>query len=160
MAAGSLPGALPAGRTPRDGTEAVPLAPAPTEALDDLVARFREAGLPVRLTHSGEHVPDDAPLRLAVYRIAQEALTNVLRYAPTSRRIEVTVVVTDEVVTVTIENGRATGTSAPTVTGSGRGLIGMRERVAVFGGSLEAGPTAEGWRVEARLPHDSARMGP
>lgn len=157
----SAPASSPSlsGPSAPDDSGPAPLAPAPTEGLDDLVGRFRSAGLPVRLTHVGQRLPEDASLRLAVYRITQESLTNVLRYAPRSAAIDVTVVVDDGGVGVTIENRGAAGAAPPTVTGSGRGLIGMRERVAVFGGTLEAGPTAEGWRVVATLPHDSGRIG-
>ena len=143
---------------PDDG---VPLAPAPTEALDDLVARFRTAGLPVSLTRNGPDLPVDNALRLTVFRIVQEALTNVLRYAPLASTIAVTVTRDPEAVAVEVINSAGPGIRPP-APGSGRGLIGMRERVAVFGGRLESGPTTTGspggprtttgWRIAATLP--------
>ncbi|OJX98479.1 MAG: hypothetical protein BGO96_04400 [Micrococcales bacterium 73-15] len=140
------------GRSPSSFvTDDAPLAPAPTEALDDLVARFRAAGLPVSLTRSGTDLPADTGLRLTVFRIVQESLTNVLRYAPLASSIDVTVARTDDAVEVEVRNATGPGPSAP-APGSGRGLIGMRERVVVFGGRLEAGPTPTGWCVRATLP--------
>ncbi|ACQ79311.1 histidine kinase [Beutenbergia cavernae DSM 12333] len=127
------------------------LEPQPTEGIGELVDRFRAAGLPVHLTTSGVALPADAGLRLAVYRILQEALTNVLRYAPLAPWIEAAVATTPDGVVVRVSNG---GGSIPGEgrQGSGKGLIGMRERVAVFGGSIEAGPTLSGWQVRALLP--------
>ncbi|MGC5628627.1 sensor histidine kinase [Georgenia sp. Z1344] len=127
-----------------------PLAPQPVVGeLDSLVESFRGAGLPVSLEVTGLPLPDDTTLSLTVYRIVQECLTNVLRYAPGSPAITVTIARTAGQVTITVENVAG---GEPTVPGgSGRGLIGIRERVAVFDGSVTAGPTDTGWRVEARL---------
>lgn len=138
-----------------------PLAPAPTEALGDLVARFRGAGLPVRLTQSGPELPADNALRLTVFRIVQESLTNVLRHAPMASTITVTIAREPEAIRIEVVNTAGAGPRRP-APGSGRGLIGMRERVAFFGGHLEAGATTAGspatgltttgWRVAATLP--------
>lgn len=142
-----------------EASATAPLAPAPTHALEHLVSLFRGAGLPVTLTVAGPRLPEDAALRLAIYRIAQEALTNVLRYAPSTPGIELRLTRSAEEIVVSVHNGAALEAPPATVTGSGRGLIGMRERVAVFGGTLTAGPTAEGWAVEARLPwRDDGRV--
>jgi signal transduction histidine kinase len=84
----------------------------------------------------------------------QEALTNALRYASDARRVEVEVDTADDATVVTIadDGGRDRAGDAPSV-GAGRGLVGMSERAAVFGGSVEAGPIATGgWRVRAVLP--------
>jgi signal transduction histidine kinase len=130
--------------------DAVPLAPQPAaDEIADLVERFRVTGLPVRLTESGPPLPDDAGLQLAVYRIVQECLTNVLRYARLSPRIDVTVERVDGSVVVTVDND--SGTAGDAMVGSGRGLIGIRERAAVYDGHVDAGPTATGWRVRAEL---------
>ncbi|GAA4288724.1 sensor histidine kinase [Georgenia daeguensis] len=132
------------------GGEAAPLSPQPAaHDIADLVERFRVTGLPVRLTESGPPLPDNAGLQLAVYRIVQECLTNVLRYARLSPRIDVTVERLDGHVVVTVDND--SGTAGDAMVGSGRGLIGIRERAAVYDGHVEAGPTPTGWRVRAEL---------
>lgn len=131
--------------------DGVPLAPAPTTGLHELIAQFRSAGLDVELRREGE-LPGDSALRLTVYRVVQESLTNVLRYAPLSPRIEAVIRNSDEGVTVLIDNAPGPGTSVAPM-GSGRGIVGMRERVATLGGTLTAGRTATGWRVHAFLPH-------
>lgn len=76
----------------------------------------------------------------------------MLRYAPLSPRIEAVIRNSDEGVTVLIDNAPGPGTSVAPM-GSGRGIVGMRERVATLGGTLTAGRTATGWRVHAFLPH-------
>jgi signal transduction histidine kinase len=136
-------------------------APQPALAdLDTMISTVREAGLPVRLTVSGQSFPLPPSAQLALYRIIQEALTNTLKHAnATSAHVhldcqdgEVSLEVTD--------NGRPGGIAAPAVPGTGsaaagHGLAGMRERAAVFGGNVSAGPRPEGgWRVHARLRAD------
>lgn len=118
-----------------------------------LVERFRQAGLPVRLVERGPDLPDDLPLQHAVYRIVQEGLTNVLSHAPGSSDVQVLLDrcadhVVAEVSNSTDRPGAGPQKAAP---GSGRGLAGMRERAAAHRGSLEAGPTDDGWRVRATL---------
>ena len=131
----------------------VPLAPAPESSdLEALVARFRGAGMPTTLTCTGDALPEDKGLQLTVYRIAQEALTNILRYAPTTPAIEVSLGRHRGTAVLTVDNEAAPG-SRP-MHGSGKGLIGMRERAAVYGGTVQAGPTATGWRVRAVLRWD------
>ena len=124
------------------------------EGVRGLIERFRETGLPVRLSTSGT-VPADPGLGLAVHRIVQESLTNVLRHAPAATRVDVTVACTDHEVTVTVDDD-AVAHAAPRTTGSGRGLIGMRERALMYGGSIDAGPRpGGGWRVHAVLHPDA-----
>lgn len=129
--------------------------PAPSHAdLPDLVGRFRGAGLPVRFSVRGVPV-ENAALELAVYRIAQEALTNALRYAKDPTHVTVAIDYARDATTLTIadDGSRADGPE-PAALGAGRGIIGMGERAAVFGGAVEAGPLpAGGWRVRAVLPH-------
>ncbi|TNU74760.1 two-component sensor histidine kinase [Miniimonas arenae] len=137
-----------AGVAERDGA---PLEPAPTRGLEDLVAQFRSAGLAVTLTRTGPDLPQDSALRLTVYRLVQEALTNVLRYAPLATSITVEVERTPDDVRLSVANTAGPGPQRP-VPGSGRGLIGMRERVAVLGGTLDVGAAPGGWRVRAVLP--------
>ncbi|WP_194409557.1 sensor histidine kinase [Microbacterium cremeum] len=128
-----------------------PLTPQPGVGdLNDLVQRFRETGMPVRLATSGT-VPADPGLGLAVHRIVQESLTNVLRHAPAATRVDVTVTCTDHEVAITVDDD-AVAHAAPRTTGSGRGLIGMRERALMYGGTVDAGPRPSGgWRVHAVL---------
>jgi signal transduction histidine kinase len=127
------------------------------ERLDELLTETRAAGLPVELAERGARESLPAGLDLAAYRIVQESLTNVRRHAggartevridyggdarPASRRL---------VVEVANEPGRANRAAGR---GSGHGLIGMRERVRIYGGTLEAGPVpGGGFRVRAELP--------
>lgn len=136
---------------PTTGT--LPTAPAPEQAdIGALVARFTKAGVPVSYSWSGRDLPDDKALQLTLFRIAQEALTNVLRYAPTTCAVTVAVERHNGTVVLTVDNEAAPG-SRP-MHGSGKGLIGMRERAAVYGGSVQAGPTASGWQVRAVLRWD------
>jgi signal transduction histidine kinase len=121
--------------------------------LELLVARTREAGLQTSLTVSGE--PRELPpgVELSVYRIVQEALTNVVRHAHADRAaVTLTYGPASLVVRVVDDGaGQALGSngSAP-----GHGLLGMRERVALFGGQLRtgAGPDGRGYQVDATLP--------
>ena len=139
----------------------IPLAPAPEQAdLTVLVSRFEAAGVPVTYTWNGTRLPEDKGLQLTLFRVAQEALTNVLRYAPTTHAVAVTVERHAGTAVLTIDNEAAPG-SKP-MHGSGKGLIGMRERAAVYGGTVQAGPTATGWRVRAvlRWDEDDERTSP
>jgi signal transduction histidine kinase len=152
------------------------LAPQPGLArLDSLAASAREAGLPVEVTVEGDPRPLPAGVDLSAYRIVQEALTNSLKHAgPARARVRVCygrevleVQVTDDGVggreAVQAPAGLVVVTLGPDGelelpdhrNGGGHGLIGMRERVALFGGSLEAGALpGGGYRVAARLPLD------
>lgn len=132
------------------GTEPQPSA----SDLAGLVARFRAAGLPVRCTVNGD-APADSALQLTVFRVVQEALTNVLRHAPGAAVVEVAVDFRGPV-QVTVENSPDPHPAAsPATHGSGRGLIGLRERVALYGGGLQAGPTPQGgWRVAAEMRNE------
>lgn len=125
--------------------------------LETLVRGFTDAGLQVSLRVEGEAAGDRGQ-ELAVYRIAQEGLTNVLRYAGTGACAEVTVALLQDLTVVEVrDHGRSPGEAA-TVSGvgSGRGLAGLAERVRMFGGSIESGPVpaheGSGWRVRAVLP--------
>jgi signal transduction histidine kinase len=118
--------------------------------LETLCDQVREAGLPVELVVEGEVRPLPASLDLTAYRIVQESLTNTLKHAG---KAHATVTVRYEESALALEvldDGRGT---TPATAGGGRGLLGMRERVATFRGELEAGPRAEGgFGVRARLP--------
>jgi signal transduction histidine kinase len=131
------------------------LAPVPGLAdLDSLLAEVSKAGLAVKLRVNGTRPPVPAGVDLSAYRIVQEALTNVVKHAG-SARAQVTIGYRDLEVTVEIiDDGRGAVTPAGDGgAGTGQGLIGMRERVAAFGGDLEIGPGPDGgFRVAARLP--------
>ena len=131
----------------------LPLAPAPEQAdIADLVRRFETAGVPVSYRWVGAPLPEDKTLQLTLFRIAQEALTNVLRYAPTTPAVSVDVRRHIGTVILTVDNEAAPGTRP--MHGSGKGLIGMRERASVYGGTVQAGPTPTGWQVRAVLRWD------
>ena len=131
----------------------LPLAPSPEQAdITELVKRFVAAGVPVTYRWVGAALPADKALQLTVFRIAQEALTNVLRYAPTTPAVSVDVERHIGTVVLTVDNEAAPGTRP--MHGSGKGLIGMRERASVYGGNVQAGPTPTGWRVRAVLRWD------
>ena len=131
----------------------LPLAPSPEQAdITELVKRFVAAGVPVTYRWVGAALPADKALQLTMFRIAQEALTNVLRYAPTTPAVSVDVERHVGTVVLTVDNEAAPGTRP--MHGSGKGLIGMRERASVYGGTVQAGPTPTGWRVRAVLRWD------
>lgn len=136
-----------------EGTPAE-LAPQPgLAAIPELVEGFREAGMPVRLTTSG--VPEaDPAVGLAVYRLVQEGLTNALRHATGAPHVDVRLEHRPGEVDVVVEDDApARQGDAPATRGAGRGLAGLRERVALYGGSLDAGPRGgRGWRLRATIP--------
>jgi signal transduction histidine kinase len=136
-----------------DGAEP-PLAPQPgIEKLESLVARVREAGLPVSLRIEGTSQRLPPGIGVAAYRIVQEALTNALKYAGGAPTEAVVRIADDAVDIDVIDEGK---TAAPS-DGIGRGLTGMRERVALFGGTIEAGRRdAGGYAVHAHLPVQSS----
>jgi len=130
--------------------EAPALAPQPSlEQIERLVEQTREAGLPVDLRIEGDPVPLPAGLDLTAYRLVQEGLTNTLKHAR-AQRAEVVVRYGDgQVELIVSDDGQGGGNGG----GSGHGLVGMRERVSVYGGELEAGPRdGGGFRLRATLP--------
>jgi signal transduction histidine kinase len=139
----------------RASDEEPELAPQPgLESLDRLLEQMRSSGLPVELTVEGDTKPLAPGVDLSVYRIVQEALTNALQHAREAHAV-VRLRYGAEALEVEVEND---GRSVGVVNASGHGLHGMRERVAICGGSLEAGPRPEGgYVVRATLPVESAR---
>ena len=130
--------------------EAPALAPQPSLGhVDKLVAQAQDAGLPVELHVEGKPVQLPAGVDLTAYRLVQEGLTNAVKHARAGRA-EVLVRYSDGQVEITVrDDGRGGGDG----NGSGHGLVGMRERVSVYGGELEAGPRPEGgYALHARLP--------
>jgi signal transduction histidine kinase len=135
----------------RKSTDA-PLAPQPTLGdVDTLLKPARDAGLEATMRRTGEPRALPAAVELSAYRIIQEAITNVLKHANASR-VEVAVDYGPSALSLTIsDNG--SGDSAPHTAGAGHGLIGMRERVRLFGGDLSTGSSSlGGFTVRATLP--------
>jgi signal transduction histidine kinase len=137
-----------------DGEDA-DLAPQPgLDSLDALVERVGRAGLPVRLQVEGDAVQLPRAVDLSAYRIVQEGLTNSLKHANASRA-DVTVRYASDAVQVEI---RDDGVGAGTTDGLGHGLVGVRERVKIYGGEMNAGTAPEGGFVlRARLPVEGRR---
>ena len=151
-----------------DPRGAAGLAPQPgLDELREMIDRVGAAGLPVELNVSG--TPRDLPagLGLAVFRVVQEALTNVIKHAgkpPTDVRLsyEPTALVVE-----VADGGRPIPAAAPAPdaggagvpAGAGMGLLGLRERVALYGGEFAAGPRpGGGWLVTARMPVEPAQI--
>lgn len=133
------------------GTEA-DLTPQPDlDRLDELVRRVRDAGLPVGLTTTGQPRPVPPGIGLTAYRVVQEALTNTVKHAAGATATVLVEYGADRLRVEVTDSGGAPGASA--ATGDGHGLIGLRERLAVYGGTLRAGPRLTGgYRVEADIP--------
>jgi signal transduction histidine kinase len=120
--------------------------------LGELVEEVRAAGLSVELTVEGEPRPLDDGVELSAYRIVQEALTNTLKHASGARaRVRIVYAARALDVEVTDQGGSGERDMGGEASG-GRGVIGMRERVAIYGGRLEAGSTPTGFRVFASFP--------
>jgi signal transduction histidine kinase len=124
--------------------------------LGALVAELRQAGLPVRLEVRGSPARLPVAVDVFAYRIVQEALTNALKHAG---QVPTTVLLDHRDGTLSLEvvDDGSDDIRAPHLGGSGQGLIGMRERAALFGGTFQAGPTDEGgYAVRARLATEPA----
>jgi signal transduction histidine kinase len=119
------------------------------DRLDDLVAQVRAAGLQVAVNVEGVARPLPAGIDLSAYRIVQEALTNTLKHAHASRA-EIALRYRDSELDVEVrDDGAGVGNGG----GSGQGLVGMRERVGLYGGTISAGPApGGGFEVAARFP--------
>jgi signal transduction histidine kinase len=130
--------------------ESLELAPQPgLETLDALVEAFRRSGLPVEVRVDGEQVPLPRALDLSAYRIVQEGLTNALKHARASRA-EVVVRYEGDELRIEVRDDGAGGASDD---GLGHGLVGIRERVKIYGGSMSAGRVnGGGFVLSTRLP--------
>ena len=125
--------------------------PPTLDGLPDLVEQAQEAGLPVTLEVTGTRTALPAGAELAVYRVVQEALTNAIKHAG-GASTHVELAWGEDTLEVRVAD-RGDGGPTPGLAGAGHGLIGMRERVRVHGGDIEAGPRAGGgFEVLARLP--------
>lgn len=141
----------------REDDAAIALAPQPGLAgLEALVGHVREAGLPVEVRVEGSPVPLPPGVDLSAFRIVQEALTNALKHAGPARARVLLSYQGDGIVIDVSDDGL--GAASGMRDGAGQGLVGIRERVTLFGGEIDAGPAAGGgFAVRARLPFASAR---
>lgn len=135
--------------------DASAVAPLPSaREISELVNRARAGGLAVELRTRGDPALTAPSVGVALYRIAQEALSNAAQHAPRARTVL-------ELEVAERWAGLDATTSGPTRTESGEperpryGLIGMRERAVALGGDFDAGPTTEGWRVSCRIPFEA-----
>ena len=135
----------------RRGDEDLALAPQPSlSRVDALLARTRAAGLDVALERSGDDAPLPAGVDLAAYRVVQEALANVVRHAGAEHATVRLTYDPRAVVVEVVDDGRGAANGGGK---AGHGLVGLRERVDLYGGDFQAGPRAEGgFGVLARLP--------
>ncbi len=131
-----------------------PLAPAPgLDQLPELVARAREDGIDVDLDVAGERparLPD--AVSLAAFRIAQESLTNARRHAA-GAEVRIALAFRGDTLGLVVENGAAAVAAAEAAGSAGVGIMGMRERAVIVGGTFDARPAGAGFRVEAQLPY-------
>jgi signal transduction histidine kinase len=131
------------------GTAGDGLAPQPDLArLADLVAQTRATGLTATVDCQGDPAGLPAGLELAVYRIAQEAITNTLKHAITPETVAISVIIGDTGIDIAVTDD---GQSAGPPGHDGHGLAGMRERAQAYGGWVKAGPERDGWAVRAHL---------
>jgi signal transduction histidine kinase len=130
------------------------LAPQPgLDQVEDLVARVRDTGMPVELTVSGAPRSVPSGVELAAYRVVQEALTNAVKHAAGATAAVTVEYGADHLRVEVTDTGGATAAA----TGTGRGLIGLRERLSVYSGTLHAGPRPlGGYRVTALIPLEAS----
>ncbi|MGW5121261.1 sensor histidine kinase, partial [Streptomyces noursei] len=145
---------------PDHAHESAPRAPQPDATdLPELVDRARTAGHDATLTVTGS--PETLPtmVRQALYRATQEALTNAAKHAP-GAQVSVSLHCGPDAAELTVVNGPPTAPPHQDLPGSGRGLLGLRERAALLGGTVDAGPHGDGFRLSVRLPaHPAAANG-
>jgi signal transduction histidine kinase len=133
-------------------------APPTLDGLEQLVARTRAAGLPVSLEVTGERRSLSPGAELAVYRVVQEALTNAMKHAGSATTL-VRFAWGEDALEISVAD-RGDGGPSPQLAGAGHGLIGMRERLRVYGGEVRTGPRPEGgFEVAAQLPLERATAG-
>ncbi len=127
------------------------LAPTPeVDDIDRLVREMREVGLDVRIEREGDPLGLPTTTQLAVYRIVQESLTNAWKHGEPGTPVHAALSYRPDTVEITVVNRRADdGTRGP---GTGHGLVGMRERAAMTGGTLTAGPRGDDFTVAVRMP--------
>ncbi|HIV58690.1 MAG TPA: sensor histidine kinase [Candidatus Stackebrandtia faecavium] len=130
------------------------------EAVHELVAQIRDAGLPIDLTISGHQRALDPGIALTVFRIVQECLTNTLKHAGQAKAAVLITFGHEDLSIEVTDNGLGPTTLAANPSRVGHGLVGMRERVALYGGRLRTGPRpGGGFRVYAQIPIDDSSSG-
>lgn len=133
-----------------EGSEA-PREPQPvTGSLASLLDGFRLAGLPLKTVVTGRALPEHHGFQLTVYRIVQESLTNVLRYAKGVSTVEVLIERDGSMARIRVTDDGA-GSLEDDSVGSGQGINGIRERAAIYDGRAVIGPLESGWRVDVTL---------
>jgi signal transduction histidine kinase len=136
------------------------IAPEPgIDDIPDLIDYFVQAGLQVTLCSEGRQDQVSAAIGLALYRITQESLANVAKHAPSSK-VTVRLDVSPSSVALSIVNEMPVAVAAIAASRDGRGVSGMRERVELLGGVIDAGPCRNGWSVRAEIPLADAQQCP
>jgi signal transduction histidine kinase len=122
------------------------------DGLEQLLEDVRATGLAVRLERTGEPDGMGPAVEATLFRIVQESLTNVLTHARDASAVLVQLRFEPEAVRFSVQDdGRPDVVDAAERSAPGRGLVGMRERVAMFGGTLEVSPSPDGWRIAGEL---------
>jgi signal transduction histidine kinase len=134
-----------------------PLAPTPRLIdVKDLADTVRASGIRVELRMEGTDRQLSPSLELSVYRVMQEALTNIVKHAPGAQAVAELTVSPGKVLLDVRDDGGPGGGAPRADVGTGHGIVGMRERIGAFGGWLVAGPTAGGFQVTAEVPIEGA----
>jgi signal transduction histidine kinase len=144
----------------RDTDQSASMTPAPAVGdLDALLETVRRTGIDVRFETEGRLDDLGSGLELTIFRLVQEAVTNTVKHAVSPSHIVVRLARSDHEVSVRItdDGSPQPSTAANVAAGTGQGLVGMRERVAVHAGQVETGATPHGWQVAARLPVGGTR---
>jgi signal transduction histidine kinase len=153
--------AAPGTGATRSGEPELALTPMPdADDLPELIASVEEAGLKVSYSVLGVKPEIPSGTGLVIYRLVQEALTNVIRHSK-AKRVEVSVMYLPDSIDIRVEDdGQGSAAAAGGSRSDGHGIVGMRERVAAVGGSVTAGPGPEGrgWQVHAEIPHLTAAI--
>jgi signal transduction histidine kinase len=120
--------------------------------LPDQLARLAGGGMGTELEVTGPARPLGPDVTLALYRVAQEAITNVVKHAPGSHA-SIRLTFDDRAVSLTVTNDLPHANGSPlSTTGGGHGIQGIKERILLLGGRVETGPADGGWRVFAEVP--------
>ncbi|MBV2154796.1 sensor histidine kinase [Kitasatospora sp. SUK 42] len=133
-------------------------------AVQGVVDRGRQSGLAIQAEIDPRIAELDAIRSLTVLRLAQEGLANVTKHAGPAAKVRIRMEMEDETLFLELENDLplppASARPAPAGASGGYGLLGMRERVALVGGTLYTGPAVDGWRISATLPPSASGVGP